>query len=185
MPPIRRMGKRTLIFKWGALVSTVVATTFVLLELASDRADSSVFLGFPSHLLPVSQNMIPKTVSNPRMGASLIALGVIVVMQILLLGLVELGRRQLVVAVLIEAGLWAAFGLASYEMLRGYRATVSCSGPPTHCLVTYPSALPSVLVGLGIGIVIGVAWRLSWRADDRAIRRATELGASGSVVNAA
>jgi hypothetical protein len=162
----------------------MVATALALGQVASDRANALV-LKVPDHFLPVPQSTIPNTVSNLHVDFFLGALGVVVIAQILLLGFTALGRCPSAVPVTIEAALWTGFGLATYEMLRGYNAAVICSGPPTHCLVSYPSILPPLLTGLALGLLIGIVWRVCWKADERAIRRATESPAAGSVANSA
>ena len=105
--------------------------------------------------------------SNVTVGLSRIVLGVIVVVQIVLLGFTQLGRYPAPVPILTEIALWIGFCLASYEMQRGYRAAVACAGPPTHCSVSYPSVIPALVVGIIIGAVIGGVWRLAYRFEQR------------------
>jgi len=146
MPATRQIGRRLLAFKWAALAFTALATAAALRELLEARNTSEV-LSVPHHFLPVSQNVVPHPVSDFTIGMSLIVLVLIVVVQFILLGFTQLGRRHAVIPIVTEIALWIGFCLASYEVQKGYRAVVACVGPPTHCSVTYPSVIPALISG--------------------------------------
>ena len=173
VPPTRRIGRRLLAFKWAALVFTALAVVVALWQLLHARS-MSLLLSVPSQLLPVAQSTLPHPVSNVAIGVSLIVLGLVVFAQLLLLAFTQLGRRSPVIPIVTEIALWTAFCVASYVMQRGYRANIGCTGPPTHCWVTYPSVLPALISGFIIGAVIGAAWSIAYRIDERRMRTAPE-----------
>lgn len=180
MPPARRIERRVLAFQWSALAFIVFATAIALWTLLQARDASQVSL--PNHLPAVSQSVLPHAVSDLTIGLSLLALGIIVAAQLILLGFTQLGRHHAVIPMVIEIALWIGFCLACYEMQRGYRAAVACAGPPTHCSVMYPSMIPALLVGLVIGALIGGAWRLVGRFDQRDPLTGREAAAAPIVV---
>jgi hypothetical protein len=166
MPPARRIGKRELAFKWSALAFTCVATAVALWELLKARNAAQV-VSAPIHLLPVSQSALPHTVSHATVGLSLLALGLMVIVQLVVLVFTRPGRHHAAITIVTEMALWIGFALASYAMQRGYQAAVTCTGPPTHCSVMYPSILPALLAGAIVGMVIGGAWALVCRSERR------------------
>lgn len=166
VPTTRRIGRRLLAFKWAALVFTALATVIAIRELLVVRNTSEV-VSVPPHFLPVAQSTLPHPVTDSNVGAFLLLLGVIVVVQLILLAFTQLGRHHSVIPIGTEIALWIGFCFANYEMQRGYRAAVDCAGPPTHCTVTYPSVIPALILGLLIGIAIGAAWRITYRLDQR------------------
>ena len=166
VPEARRIGRRVLAFKWAALVFTALATAIAVRELLVVRNTTEV-LSLPPHFLPAAQSVLPHPVSDSTIATFLLLLGVIVVVQLILLALTQLGRHHAVVPIGTEIALWIGFCFANYEMQKGYRAAVACAGPPTHCTVTYPSVIPALTLGLLIGIVIGTTWRITYRLDQR------------------
>lgn len=180
VPETRRIGRRLLAFKWAALVFTALATAIAIRELLV-AWDTSEVLSVPSHFLPVAQSTLPHQVSDSTVGAFLLLLGVIVVVQLILLAFTQLGRRHAVILIGVEIALWIGFCFANYEMQRGYRAAVACAGPPTHCAVTYPSVIPALILGLLIGIVIGAAWRVTYRLDQRNVSSARHVASVPSL----
>jgi hypothetical protein len=159
-----------------------VATAVALWELLEARNAVQV-LSAPIRLLPVPQSALPHTVSDVTVGLSLLALGLIVIGQLVVLGFTQLGRHHAGIAIVTEMALWIGFALASYAMQRGYRAAVTCTGPPTHCSVMYPSILPALLAGVVVGMVIGGAWALVCRSERR--NRPTEQTESHPITTGA
>ena len=181
MPPARRIGKVVLAFKWSALAFTALATAIALWDLV-DARNLAQLVSVPGHFVPVPQSVLPHTVSNFTVGTSLVVLGVIVVVQLVLLGFTQQGRYPAPIPIVTEIALWIGFCLASYEMQRGYRAAVACAGPPTHCSVSYPSVIPVLVVGLIVGAVFGGAWRIAFRFDQRRLAAGPPHVASAPIV---
>jgi len=180
MREARRIGGRLLAFKWAALVLTALATAIALRELLVVRNTTEV-LSVAPHVLPVAQSVLPHPVSDSTVGTFLLLLGVIVVVQLMLLALTQLGRHHAVVPIGTEIALWIGFCFANYEMQRGYRAAAACAGPPTHCTVTYPSVIPALVLGFLIGIVIGAAWTIAYRLDRRHLTSARHVASVPSL----
>lgn len=182
MPPTRQIGKRVLAFKWSALAFTALATAGSLLDLQDVRNSSHLVNSLPRNLLPINSIALPHTVSHLTVGLSLLALGVIVAVQLALLAFTQLGRRPAVIAIGVEIVLWLGICLANYGMQRGYRAAVSCAGPPTHCSVTYPSVFPALLAGLLIGAIMGAVWRVVYTLDQRKLLEAPQESSAAAIV---
>jgi len=162
----RRIGKWLLAFKWAALAFTVVVTAIALWKFAWDRSTSQV-LSIPPHFLPVPQSTLPNPVSDSTVGLFVVVLGLIVVVQLIVLAVTQMGRHRAAIPILTEVALWIGFCFSYFEMTKGYNAAVACAGPPTHCTVTYPSVTSSLVAGLLIGAVIGATWRIAYKHDQR------------------
>jgi hypothetical protein len=148
---------------------TLVATAFTLREFAGDR-DNYKFL---SPFLNSLHRTIPHTVSNSTVGLFVPVLGLIVVVQLILFAVTQLGRHRAAIPIVVEVALWMGFCLSSYEMTKKYQANFNCSGP--RCLVTYPSVMPYLTVGLVTGAVIGVGWRVAYKHDRRGLSSADRI----------
>jgi hypothetical protein len=148
---------------------TLVATAFTLRRFAGDR-DNYKFV--PPFLNSIHRS-IPYTVSNSTVGLFVLVLGLIVVVQLILFAVTQLGRHRAAIPIVVEVALWVGFCLSSYEMTKKYQANFNCAGP--QCLVTYPSVMPYLIVGLVIGAVVGVAWRVAYKHDKRGLCSADRI----------
>ena len=148
---------------------TFGATAFSLREFAADR---NTYQSVPPFLRALHRS-VPNTVSNSTVGLFVLVLGLIVLVQLIVFAVTQLGRHHAALPIVIEVTLWVGFCLSSYEMTKKYQANINCAGP--HCLATYPSVIPYLIAGLVAGVVIGASWRVAYKHDKRVLSSADRI----------